>query len=298
MFDLVAPEVVVMDFSPTALLALQRWPARTVLLGSGHACPPDVSPLPDMCPWRDNYPDRLRATEDQVLAHLNRQLDQQGAATLDRVGQLFARVDANLLTTFPELDHYPERGDGDYRGVIGQLPGERPDWPKGQRPRVFVYLKPSASCDALLSELRRRELSTLAFMPKCNAAQHGTLRITDRPLAIDEIASSCDLAIVNAGHNTVARLLVAGRPILALPISGEQETVANNAARVGAAKKAAVDRPEDALPALEAMLKDDTYARAAQQFSCKYADFDVDRALETILDSLEAQAPGLGRSSS
>ncbi|MGD9719799.1 MAG: glycosyltransferase [Pirellulales bacterium] len=293
LFEVIDPDVVVMDFSPAALVALQGCRPRRVLLGCGHSCPPDVSPLPDLCPWRDNYPDRLRQTESQVLEALNRQLARQFAPPLARVAELFQRVDLNLLTTFAELDHYQVRGAADYWGVLADLPGEHPTWPDGSWPRVFVYLKPRGEVGPLLAELGRRNLSTIAYVPKAAGARQAALpsclHITDQPLDLEQILATCDVAILNAGHNTTARALLAGKPILALPISGEQQVVANNAARLGAAVSV-TGRPDECIAGLEKLLADERFAQAARVFAAKYATFDSRRLLSSILDHLESLA--------
>ena len=83
--------------------------------------------------------------------------------------------------------------------------------------------------------------------------------------------------------------MLTGKPILAIPISGEQQVVAANAVRVGAAVSAA-DEPEDILGGLERMLASDQYAEAARAFAARYADFNSEAMLNKLLDRLEEQA--------
>ena len=83
LFALYRPDVVVGNFAPTALLAAQGLDCRSVVFGTGFYAPPDVSPLPDLCPWRNNYPDRLLFTERRVLESANSQLREQGARRLN-----------------------------------------------------------------------------------------------------------------------------------------------------------------------------------------------------------------------
>lgn len=294
-FEVVRPEAVVMDFSPIALAALQGWPARRVLLGFGYGCPPDVPELPDLCPWRDNYPERLRMTESQVLARLNDQLAAQGQPPLAHVAELFRRADLNILTTFRELDHYHERGEAEYWGVLSDLPGEVPEWPAGARPRVLAYLKPMPVVGQLLGELARRGLSTLAYVPQTQNAQpvapQGSVWVTDRPLDFARLLPRCDLAILNAGHYATARALLAGKPLLLIPISGEQQIVATGAVRLGAAVNA-TDGTAHVPEALDRLLDDERYAQAARRFAARYADFDSRKLLERILDRLQRLVTG------
>jgi UDP:flavonoid glycosyltransferase YjiC (YdhE family) len=290
-FALVKPDVVAMDFSPMALVALQGSGLRGVLLSSGHTCPPDVAPLPDLCQWRDNYPDRLRRTETQVLARLNDQLASQQQQPLARVAQLYARVEECIHLTFRELDHYQNRGDATYWGILPEMPAAPPSWPEGARPRVFTYLKPLASMRPILAELARRELATVAYVPQADRGHKpplpATLRISSEPVDMCRAAAECDLAVLNTGLYTTARMLLAGKPILAVPISGEQHVVATNAARIGAAVRVS-DEPEDIRHGLDQMLASDRYGEAARAFAARYADFESLEMLEKLLDRLEA----------
>jgi len=293
-FALVKPDVVAMDFSPMALVASQGATPRRVLLSSGHSCPPDVAPLPDLCEWRDNYPERLQMTEARVLARLNEQLATQQQPPLARVGELYQRVDDCLHLTFRELDHYQDRGEAEYWGIPPEMPGTTPQWPAGVRPRVFAYLKPMASVGLVFAELARRGLATVAYVPQSEATSQPlvreTLRVSTEPVDMPQAAAQCDLAILNCGLYTTARMLLAGKPILALPISGEQQVVAANAVRLGAAV-CVPDEPEEIKRGLDQMLASDQYAQAARAFAARYADFDSEAMIEKLVDRLEEPAP-------
>ena len=114
-FDLVRPAVVVQDYSPYALLALQGYEARSLLLGTGFACPPDIHPLPDIRAWQNHYPERLQMTEQQVLEVLNAQLVSQCQPTLAGIGELFTRVDAGGK---PEIWIMPVDGSEEPRALF------------------------------------------------------------------------------------------------------------------------------------------------------------------------------------
>ena len=290
LFDDLQPDVVVCNFAPTAMLATQGRPTRAVLLGTGFHTPPDCSPLPDLCPWRDNYPERLQFTERQVLNSLNKQLALQGVAKVERVTELFCRADANLLTTLPEMDHYPNRTSGEYIGPWGELPGTPPDWPQGKGPRVFVYLKPMEAMPYLLDELRRLELPTLVFAPEAASAkafESEQLRVADSPLDIRRISQECDLAILNAGHNATLRILLGGKPVLALPLNGEQYLVAQNVEKLQAGICVPPDQPKEAVLALHQMLAEEKFANAAQQFASKHHDTTTTWSVTKIVKQIE-----------
>jgi UDP:flavonoid glycosyltransferase YjiC (YdhE family) len=278
LFDVCRPDVVVCNFAPTPLLAAQGHAAKCAIFGTGFYSPPELWPLPDLCPWRNNYPDRLRMTEDRVCNVLNDQLRLQGVEPVEHITQLFRRANANLLATYPEMDHYPDRVNGDYVGPWGELPGLAPDWPEGEGPRVFAYLKPMESLSYLLSYVRERAWPTIVYAP---GAEHvtahfaaPTLRVVERPLEIRQVAATCDLAILNAGHNATLRVLLNGKPVLALPLSGEQHLVGENVERLGAGLNVLPNRPEASLAALERIASEDHFRCAAETFGNRYADVD------------------------
>ena len=211
-FDDFQPDAVVCNFAPTAVLAAQGRSARVVLFGTGFHTPPDCSPLPDLCPWRDNYPGRLQFTERQVLNSLNKQLGLQGVAEVERVTELFCRADANLLTTLPEMDHYEDRKNGRIRWAVGRTLGDGPRLAPRQRPSG-VCISETDGSDALFA--RRAATSRIAYArvrtrnnrdgPKPSRPSScvlSTLRSTYNVLPKNAIWQYS-----NAGHNTTLRIL-------------------------------------------------------------------------------------------
>src|SRR5207248_6193842 len=102
---MVGPDLVIFDFSPTALLACRGLPVRRALIGSGFCCPP---PAEGEEPWAVIRPigagavgdARLRADEEGVLVLLNRVPSRWRQPPLRRLGDLYSEVDENFLTTF------------------------------------------------------------------------------------------------------------------------------------------------------------------------------------------------------
>jgi UDP:flavonoid glycosyltransferase YjiC (YdhE family) len=292
LFDLVRPDVVVMEFSPVALLALQGYPARRVVLGTGFYCPPDVSPLPDLRPWRKNYPDRLLRTETRVLDRLNGVLTRLGEPPLGRVGELYTRVEANFLATLPELDHYGERAGACYVGPISSVDGVPPRWPAGHGPRVFAYLRPFATLRVLLGALQRLGGPTLIHMvgleiAPLQQAAPAHMRFESEPLDMDPTARECDLAVLYAPHDTTARLLLAGKPLLLLPQHLEQRIVAARAARLGAAVTVADGEAKQMVAGLQAVVAEPRFGEAARRFAARHATTSSRIARERVLDQLE-----------
>lgn len=289
--DSVRPDVAVLDFSPVALLALQGTGVKIALLGTGHSCPPDVSPLPDMCAWRNNYPDRLLWTEHRVLDTLNSQMRRLGQAELTRVAELLLRANLSLLATFTELDHYDNRpSDSNYVGVWTASLGEPPNWPEGNRPRVFAYLRPTPATTAILGECERRQWSTVAYIAGSRPEDlicRGSFSLMHEPIKFKQAVYECDVVVIHAGHGAAAQALLAGKPILALPINGEQRIVSQRVEQLGAGIAAPVGDGGEVIRRLQSLIGTDKYVRMARAFSHRYANYDEVRQIAIVATQIE-----------
>jgi UDP:flavonoid glycosyltransferase YjiC (YdhE family) len=244
-------------------------------------------------------PDALRQDEERVLGHVNQVLDGWGLAPLSRLSQLYHDVDHTFLTTFRELDHYPSRGEADYYGAWGTEGGDEPPWPEVSGRRIFAYLKPFATLRNLLSVLRQLEQSTLVYIDGLNPAlreefQSPTLQFAARRLNLAAVGKTCDLAILNGGHNAATLMLLAGKPTLHVPLNLEQAYNGSSVAKLDAGLGALPERPQDFGPIIGALLSEARFSQGAQRFAARYSQYDPQEQIRRIrgrLDSL-SRAPG------
>lgn len=303
LFERVGAEVVVFDYAPVALLAAQGLPAARVLFGTGFACPPDRAPPVSLRPWQDHYPDRLAFNEARMLDSFNAVLAGFGQTPLARVAELFTRVERNALATLPELDHYPDREGGDYRGNWTLPGGVAPDWPTGAGPRVFVYLQAWPGLPTLARALAMRGARALLHVPDLDAATRARLealgaRCAPAPVDIGLAARDADLAILHGGHNATAAMLLAGRPVLALPRYAEQALTARALIRLGAGREAALDDDDAIAGALAVLLDDPEPARAAMAFGARHAALQAPAARRRLAGEIAALAGSVADSDS
>ena len=286
LLELVAPRLVVLDYSPLALLASQGLPARRVSLGTGFVNPPPLDPLPDLRPT-SGYPDRLRLNETRVRDTLNGYLHRHSESPLPSLAALFRRVDAELLTSYPELDHFPEREGGDYVGTWNADQGEAPVWPAGEGPRLFAYLKPFPGLAALLRGLAARGNPTLVYCehPGAVQASTGSLRVVNRPLHLATVAGDCAVALTHAGHGTVARLLLAGVPLVMAPLQMEQYRLAERVEALGAGLRVTPE-PDMVLAALNRLLAEPGFGAAARAFATRHGAVDEQTRLARVVARL------------
>jgi hypothetical protein len=230
-YEAVRPDVIVFDHSPTALAAAHVAPARRVLMGIGFGCPPPGKEIEDLRRWLPK-PGRSSGSQTCVLENLNAVRRLYSLPPLASVGGLFSEVDANALATFPELDHFGPRPNGQYVGVFPESKGVAPQWPAGGTLRAFGYLKPHDLLDGVVAELTRRRISTVLFTgssdPK-HLARWSTecVSVSPIPLDVETALHQADVAILNGTHGTTASTLLAGRPSIHAPLVLEQWLVAH-----------------------------------------------------------------------
>jgi UDP-N-acetylglucosamine:LPS N-acetylglucosamine transferase len=292
LLKLVRPDLVLCDHSPTSLLAARSTGVPAVVIGTGFCCPPDVYPMPDFRPWMEDASDRLQADEDRILRNINQVLDSLKAEPLDQLSQMFRDAEATLLTTFPELDHYPIRADGEYFG-IWQSPGGAPaQWPEGGGKRVFAYIKPFAGLPNLLEVLNQLHSPTIVYInhldPRLKQKyESATLTFQSERLDLVDVGRTCDMAVLNAGHWTTAAMLLAGKPLLTIPLNVEQILTGQMVERMGAGLTVTVNRPDLVSSKLISVLDSEDYAESARGFAANHRDFGMDGALERIVERIE-----------
>jgi UDP:flavonoid glycosyltransferase YjiC (YdhE family) len=105
------------------------------------------------------------------------------------------------------------------------------------------------------------------------------------------VGAECDVAVHNANHCTLARLLLAGRPMVQLPLTLEQTVLARAVDRTGAVETVlpgAQDVGEAFAQKLGAVKSDGRYADAARRFAASHADFEPESQVEKMVGRVEA----------
>lgn len=287
-------QIVLADFAPTALLAARTLGLPAMLYSSGFCVPPPVSPAPNLRPWLDVPPARLRALEDAALAAINAVLAAHGRPALDALWQLFAVAEDTLLG-FPELDHCAARGAARYWGGVPDAGGGvPPPWPDLPGPRLFAYLRRAcAHHEAALAALHELALPTVVFFPDLTAelaarfaAPH--LVFSRPPLDLGATARAATAAITYAGMSTATRILLAGKPQLLLPGHLEQYLLARRVVELGAGLLVGADGPPAGLAAaLRRIVAEPGFAAAAQVFARKYAAFPQEAVVANLVRRIE-----------
>src|SRR5258705_34100 len=176
LFDRWNPDIVLSDFSPTALLAARLRGLRRVSYGNGFAVPPRLSPLPAFRFDEPIDPARVVQSDARALGSANDALARFGGAPMRHLAQQF-ETDDDFLATFPELDSYGNRPAAGYWGPRFSVDaGVSVHWPAGNGKRVLVYLKRQLpALDALIAALARSPHRVAAFIPELEPARAARL---------------------------------------------------------------------------------------------------------------------------
>jgi len=290
LFSTLAADMVVMDHAPTALLASRGLGLARVNLGDGFCIPPATRPLPLFHWWQAGNAVRQADSEEKVRQVINEVLARLDAPPLPALANLFD-CDADLFCTFPELDHYGARRDTEYIGpqfALGR--GEPVDWPEGERPRLFVYLKAGYNgLEPVLAALRDCGAAVVAHVPGASRdllrrMASPTLRFSQAPVDIEAARTQCDLAICHGGHGTVSALLQAGKPLVVLPITVEQMMTARRLELLGVARAVLPGSAGALSRVTAAALADQALRAAARAFAATHRDHDSVAAVQRSAD--------------
>jgi hypothetical protein len=294
LLDIYRPDILVIDYAPTAVLAARVRGIPALLAGTGFELPPDEAPLPTFRVWETVSRERLLRTEELVLGHVNRVVVERGVAPLRRVAELF-HGKKRILTTFPELDHFGERADGDYVGPVFSLPEAHGVRWQSAAPskRIFAYLRPWMPwLQELLEALKSSGADVICAFPGAAAGLvqrfHGPrMRIFAQPVALEPLLCEADL-VVAYGSGTIAASLLAGVPLLLLPRWAEQYLGARRVEALGAGLVVRAKGPAPSYPAvIRTLLWDPKHRTAARRLAEKYAEFSPDRSVARIVSAVE-----------
>lgn len=298
--ELTQADAVIADYAPTAVLAARMAGRPSSGIGIGFYVPPDVAPVPAFRDWEPVPAARVLHADSAVLACANAVLAANGRPVFDRLAQLF-RGDDPLLCTWPELDHYG-RGElpaGQRYFGPNFLPhaGAAPEWPAGEGPKVFAYLKSAHPDHAeVLKALARIGCRVLCYLPEMAAGKptpvtSPNIRYSLAPVDLGRAFAECQLVICHGGEATLAQALLAGVPLLLLPMQAEQFLISRCVARTGAGINAAeMRRPTDFEALIRRLIERPEARDAAAVIAQEHAGFDHDTQTREMADAFEALA--------
>lgn len=302
LFALVDADLLIMENSPTALLAARCLETPRALIGTGFSCPPRESPLPPLRWWQSDLKYRFDEHDRILLNTMNDVMRRVGSPELQRVADLLA-ADETFLCTFPEIDHYLKRDPAQhYWGPAFNVDeGAPPSWPTGEGKRVFAYLDPGHRDFAtVLQALGKSGRSVLVHAPGAServrkATTGPRLSFSGSAVRVADALDGADSVVCHGGHGLVSAALLAGKPVLAVPTHLEQYMLAERLAMLGAGRSWVRERGEAALrKSIDDVLGKPACTDSAATFAASHRDFDLRSQVAGIVDRMEAllRCPG------
>jgi len=284
--------LVVADHSPTVLLALWGKTIPKANIGLGFFCPPPAFPLPHwLAPHEKHLLPRVLEDERAMTAAINRVLQVFHRPPLMHLGQIYGQVEETILATYEEFDHFGPRPGMRYWGHWPFGSGITPRWPEGRGPKIYAYLKPFPLLEHLLGILRQSGYPTLVYASGIDAAvrdrhQAVTLRFETSPLDLKAAAHKCDLAITH-GHGTAVGMLLAGKPVIVVPLFTEQMLFAQKVQDLQMGRCFVPDNVGTWSAAFSDVLHHPVYRAQASHFAGRYEIVDADSQISAIAQRLD-----------
>lgn len=292
-FQANAVDLAIIDHAPAALFAAKCLGIKTLVLATGFCVPLAITPFPSFRPRENRSDNQLLGVEAKCLSAMNPFAAQCSRPPFTDLAQALT-ADLTLLTTFAELDHYPQRRGGRYIGPTeSYAQGEQVVWQSQGRQRVFVYLHHVKQCEQLLTRLTTLDIEVIAYCPDLTAAQRQALatplmNLAAVPVALAPLLETCDLAITNGGHGVVSACVLQGVPVLAIPLHMEQRLMVDCLRRCGMGDAQAEQGIATQFNAsVQRLLSDTKFRAAGLRLKQKYHSYNLPQTLERLANTVE-----------
>jgi len=296
LFQLVQPDIVIFDHSPSALLAARAFNFKKVVMGSGFLCPPQTYPMAVFLSEQLRQVDveTFKVFETELVVRINTVLQSFGYSQILQLSDIYKTVDASLLTAYPELDHFPSRSFEQYVGVPPTLPGKKPNWPDVKGKKIFVYSHMFPQIQTLFYELRQSEASVIFCSSSIDQAllsqfECDNIHFESDPLDLQLVAKECAFAVTNGNFNSASQLALLGIPQLTIPLQMDQLIFSKTLFKSSLASIADPGKPESISKHFrEMLLYSDTVRPQVEAFAAKYCSMLLSPAdkLKSFISSI------------
>lgn len=280
-------EILFADHSPTALIAAHTLGIPAANCGYGFLVPPVLTPFPSFRADLKITPEILLRNETAVLGILNAALEKLKLPAYPTLQQPFAAATHSVLG-YAETDQYEVARPEPYLGLPDFSQGQKPQWPAGNGPKIFAYLRPFKDLPAVLTALQKS--STRVIVRVGNVSQ-GKLKsferpgmvITDQSVHMGEAARSCDAFINYASNGNTVEMLLAGKPGLLFPSNVEGQLTVRRLLQMGAGITPPIKGSFNVSEAIRRMVEDSALHSAAQGFAQRYANKNRSTILPEVI---------------
>lgn len=290
----VAPDLLILDHSPTALLASRGMKIPRLVFSNAFVSPPAGSSPVNLRPWQNFNEVKANDIDTQVSAVINQVCADLQLPVVTKVSDLFA-VEKTILTGFYELDFYRGlRSSAIYCGALPSANGlQRPAWSPGTSIKIFAYLKAGREQVArVLSILASMQARVVCFYSGARQEDldryRGTSVVVSDQLFDASLAYRVADAVICHAGGMVYSALNYGLPMILLPTQVEQHNRAIQLTDLGVAT---LIQKEDSSSVVEEKLKTffntPGYKENALAYAEKIKATTTSDAVQTIINASE-----------
>lgn len=244
-FDKYSPDIVICDYSPTAVLAAKIKNIKNISIGTGFFIPPVLEKPICFNKNNEKYLEFINKIDYDVLFAINKVFKNNNKKIIFKSVNQAVRSDFNYFRSYIELDHYKDfRQEEDKKYFIGDIFNNDfshvPEWPIGPGKKIFVYLKKDyLYLKELIKELILIKLPVIIYVNELDKesdlliSNSLNIKHSKDVINICAIIKDIDLFICNGGSGAVSQVLENGKPVLLLPIFTEQNMFSENVVKIG-----------------------------------------------------------------
>lgn len=275
LFDLIRPDVIVLDHSPTALLASRGRKIPRMITSYSFVTPPAGTPPISMRPWEAIDVDRMIKSESMVVTTMNQLAAELNIPSLTYASDIFD-VEKVVIYGYKEVDVYRTlRKTEIYNGaLIPKNNFSKPVWPYAAATKIFAYLKyGNPQSEIMLSILTALQANVVCFYSGAKPIdyekyQSPYMHLANTPFDINAMYQQADVVVCHAGGGMVYSALYYGCPMILLPLQLEQYNTSHILDTMKIAILLSKDiSSDDALKKVNAFFTDPVYRENAAIFS-------------------------------
>ncbi|MCE3254155.1 MAG: relative of glycosyl transferase family gt*A [Cellvibrio sp.] len=240
-FNSISPDVILFDYSPTALLAAAGLRTPKIIVSNPYLTPAPGTSAINLIP--SAYFDAAKATEihQWVIKVINSVRQDYGVAPITTIGDLFI-ADATFLSGFSATDYFNTyRSNPVYCGsALGvSIGNQAPVWRPGLSQKLLAYLKHRDSrSGAILKILAAMQARALCFYSDCKPEDieqfsNTSIEVSNTPLDFAKAYDEAATIICHGGQGVVNEALYRGIPLILAPTQAEQYFIAEKIKAMG-----------------------------------------------------------------
>ena len=281
-------EILFSDHSPTAIVAAHTLGIPVANCGYGFLVPPVMTPFPVFRADINVTPEILARNEAAVLTTLNGALERLKLPTMKSLQQPFAAA-CHAVLGYAETDQYEVERKEPYMGLPDFSTGKLPEWPAGNEPKIFAYLRPFKDLTSVLDALKKSKTRVIVRVGNIEAGrlksfERSGMVITDQSVHMGEAARSCDAFINYASNGNTVEMLLAGRPGLLFPSNVEGQITVRRLQQMGSGVAPPHKGDFNVSAGIRQIVDDTKMHTAAQAFAKRYASMDRSKILPDMVE--------------